>query len=127
MSRDRFIELWVYVRFDNMDTRGHRRENDKLAAFREVFDIFTTRCIENYAPGDHVTIDERLVSFRGRCPFRVYMKSKPAKYGMKSWTMADVDRPYVLNQQVYLGKLGNTTERDQGRRVVMDLTCCLVV
>jgi hypothetical protein len=43
------------------------------------------------------------------------MKSKQVKYGMKIWIMADVDRLYVLNQQVDLGKLGNAPERDQGR------------
>jgi hypothetical protein len=44
---------------------------------------------------------------------------------MEILTMADVDRSYILNQMVYLGKLRNIPERDQGRRAVMDLTCCL--
>jgi hypothetical protein len=44
-------------------------------------------------------------------------------HGMKIWTVADVGRPYVLNELVYLGKLRNTPERDQGRRIFTDLTC----
>jgi hypothetical protein len=32
---------------------------------------------------------------------------------------------YVLNQLICFGKLRNTPERDQGRRVAVDLTCCL--
>jgi hypothetical protein len=105
-----------------MDLRMHRRQSDKLEAFREVFVIFTTHCIKNHAPGTHVTTGEQLVSFQGKCPLRVSMKSKPEKHRMKIWTMADVDSQYFLNQ---LGKLGNTLERNQGRRVVLDLKCCL--
>jgi hypothetical protein len=71
----------------------YRRQSDKLAACREVFHIFTSRSIENCAVWTHVTTDEQLVSFQGRCPFRVYMKWKPGKYGMKIWTSADVESP----------------------------------
>jgi hypothetical protein len=83
-----------------MDSIVHRRESDKLALFKEVFDIFATHYIENYAPGAHVTIDEQLVTFQGRFSFCVYMMLKPVKYGMKIWTIADMYRLYVLNQQV---------------------------
>lgn len=66
-------------------------------------------------------LTNNLVSFQGRCPFRVYMKPKPVKYGMRSWTVADADIPYVLNQQVYFEKLRNTFQRVHRGRVVMDL------
>ncbi|XP_031336270.1 piggyBac transposable element-derived protein 4-like [Photinus pyralis] len=49
------------------------------------------------------------------------MKSKRAKYGMKIWVLADVETAYCRNLQVYLGKIGNTPERDQGKTVVLDL------
>jgi hypothetical protein len=66
MSKHRFIELWVYKKFDDMDTTVHRRESDKFVAFREVFDIFTTCCIENYAPGTHATNDKQLLVVLGK-------------------------------------------------------------
>ncbi|KAF0026097.1 hypothetical protein F2P81_020834 [Scophthalmus maximus] len=34
--------------------------------------------------GTDVTVDERLVPFRGRCPFKQYILSKPGKYGIKN-------------------------------------------
>jgi hypothetical protein len=43
--------------FDDMDIKGHRAESDKLAAFREVFDIFATD--DNCAPGTHVITDKQ--------------------------------------------------------------------
>ena len=51
-----------------------------------------------------------------------YMKSKPAKYGIKVWVAADVKTSFLYNLQVYTGKLpGNTPEKNQGRWVVCDI------
>jgi len=35
------------------------------------------------------TIDETLVVFRGRCPFKMYIPSKPANYGIKVFSLVD--------------------------------------
>lgn len=57
-----------------------------------------------YNPGPEVTVDERLVPFRGRCPFKQYMPSKPGKYGIKIWAACDARSSYAWNMQVYTGK-----------------------
>lgn len=105
MSRNRYQELTRFLRFDNFETREERRENDKLAAIREIFDIFVAKCKISCNPGAHICVDEQLVPYRGKAPFRVYMKSKPAKYGIKIWTVADCDSAYMINMQIYLGKV----------------------
>ena len=125
MPRTRFSQVSSWMRFDNRDTRQERRETDKLAPIRDVAERFIHNCQKYYNPGSHLTIDEQLVPFRGRCPFRVYMKSKPAKYGIKVWILADVETSYCKNFQIYLGKQGRAPEVDQGKRVVMDLVSCL--
>ncbi|CAD7081494.1 unnamed protein product [Hermetia illucens] len=61
----------------------------------------------------------------GRCPFRQYMPMKPAKYGMKNWVACDSGTSYVWNIQPYTGRINNTPERNQGMRVVQDLTAGL--
>lgn len=122
MSRDRFIQIYRFIRFDDKVTRQERKKRDKLAAIREVCDMFVTNCQESFSPYENITIDEQLVAFRGKCPFRQYIKSKPAKYGIKVWICADVKTSYVHNLQVYTGKLeGNKPEKNQGMRVVCDL------
>ena len=50
------------------------------------------------------------------------MKSKPDKYGIKVWVIADSELHYVLDSQVYLGKVGNNPEVGQGQRVVEGLS-----
>ena len=76
-----------------------------------------------YTHGPYLTVDEQLVPFRENCPFRQYLKSKPAKYGIKIWWAVDSKTWYHLNGQVYLDKLPNEKrEINQGRRVLEDVT-----
>ncbi|XP_067102693.1 piggyBac transposable element-derived protein 4-like [Osmerus mordax] len=75
------------------------------------------------AEGPEVTVDEQLLAFRGRCPFKQYMPSKPAKYGIKSWVACDAKSSYAWKMQVYTGKqMDGVPERNQGMRVVLDVT-----
>ena len=75
-----------------------------------------------YIPGPDVCVDEQLVAFRGRCGFRQYIPSKPAKYGIKIWWCCDSQTCYPLNGEVYLGRQpGQQREVGQGARVVKQL------
>ncbi|XP_045073157.1 uncharacterized protein LOC123486044 [Coregonus clupeaformis] len=107
-------------------TRAERRAaggGDKLAAVREVWDKWVERLPLLYNPGPDVTVDEQLVPFRGRCPFRQYIPSKPAKYGIKTWVACDSKSSYAWKMQVYTGKATcGGPEKNQGMRVVLDLT-----
>jgi len=51
----------------------------------------------------------------------MFIKSKPAKYGIKVWVLCDSETAYCGNAQVYTGKVGNIPEKGQGSRVVKDL------
>ena len=122
MSRNRFCELRRHLRFDDRGTREERRRDDKLAPIRNVIDIFATKCRSSYKPGAVVTVDEQLVTFRGLCPFKKFIPSKPGKYGMKLWVAADAGNSYCVNLQVYTGRRGSEREVGQGTRVVLELT-----
>jgi len=77
MGRERFELLTKFLRFDEKRTREERRQNDKLAAFRSVWNMFVRKCQDNYIPGEEITIDEQIIPFRGRAPFKIYMRNKP--------------------------------------------------
>jgi hypothetical protein len=105
MGINRFKEIWRFVRFDDKATRQQRRAEDKLAAIRELFEHFAECCRQYYETSPCTTIDEQLSPYRGKCPFTIYMKSKPAKYGMKLWLLCDSETGYCRNAQVYAGKI----------------------
>lgn len=48
--------------------------------------------------------DEQLLAFRGRCPFRFYIKYKPAKYGLKIVMCCDGATNHMANAKIDLGK-----------------------
>ena len=122
-GRNRFIELLRFIRFDDKESRKIREETDKLAAIREILEMIREKFQDAYYPSDSLTIDEQLIRFYGHCKFRVYMPSKPDKYGIKVWVLADASNGYCLNFEVYTGKpIGADRERNQGMRVVLQLT-----
>jgi len=63
--------------------------------------------------------------FRGKCPFCMFIMSKPGKYGIKLWVAADAKNFYACNMQVYTGKSGGVKEKKQGLPVVKiwSVTC----
>ncbi|KAK9704463.1 Transposase IS4 [Popillia japonica] len=104
MCEKRFSLLLQCLRFDYQQSRATRREVDKLAAIRGVFEMFVENSLAIYVPVEYVTIDEKLETFRGRYSFRQYIPNKPAKYGIKIFAVVDARTFYVLNQEIYVGK-----------------------
>jgi len=104
MSQKRFLFLINCLRFDNPNTRDERKEENPIAAVSEIFDEFINNCKLNYSLSSCVTIDEMLISFRGRCKFKIYMPNKPAKYGIKLMCLTDSRTHYLHNAYIYAGQ-----------------------
>ena len=94
MPKQRFLFLSTCLRFDD---KSMRDKSDKFSPIREIWDIFINNCSSNYKPHRDCTVDEQLLSFRGRCPFRIYMKSKPDKYGIKLLSLNDAYTSYMVS------------------------------
>ena len=104
MTRTRFKQITRFIRFDDKTSRTQRRQNDKFCLIREVWDRFVVNCRQSHHPTALLTVDEQLFATKCRCPFTQYMPSKPGKFGIKFWVLADAEKPYVLNMKPYLGK-----------------------
>ena len=128
ISRNRFKMLKRCTRFEDILTREFRKagEQGKLAPIHEVWQKFIEACQVNYKASSCVTVDESLLSFRGRCSFKVYMPSKPSKYGINVWSMVDSTNSYLLNAQIYTGKGPGGPEKYQAKRIVRDLTTVIL-
>ncbi|KAG6465263.1 hypothetical protein O3G_MSEX015034 [Manduca sexta] len=100
ISESRFNFLLLCLRFDDKDSRD---KEDKFAPIREAWKIFIDSCMKAYQPGYYATIDEQL-GFRGKCSFRVYISSKPDKYGMKIVSICDAKAYYMFDASPYIGK-----------------------
>ena len=112
MSRSRFKELLRCIRFD---VRAERNRNGKLAPIHRIFEIMATKFRSSYRAGVNITVDEQLMTYRGRCPFKMFLKEKPGKYGIKIWALVDSIMYYCLNLQVYLVALVLELNKDRVR------------
>ena len=124
MSVNRFEQIRGALRFDNPTTRKSSQARDKLAAVRLLLDGFVENSHRCYQHSECVTVDEQLYPFRGRCSYIQYMPSKPAKYGLKFWIVADANSYYVSDIEMYTGKDEERT-RELGMHIVLKLTAHL--
>ncbi|CAB3254174.1 unnamed protein product [Arctia plantaginis] len=122
MSAERFDFILRCMRFDDRNTRQERRESDRLAPIRDFWEKFIGNCRKWYKPGSYITVDEQLVGFRGRCPFRMYIPNKPNKYGLKLVMMADSSTKYMCNAMPYMGKNTNTGSEPLATYFVKELS-----
>lgn len=127
MSRSRFDWLLSHVHLnDNSMLPTRNSPNyDKLYKVRPLLDILSHSFQEFYKPSKEISIDESMILFKGRSSLRQYMPNKPIKRGYKVWVRAD-EQGYIDQFQIYTGKVGETTEKHLGARVVHDLTRSLI-
>ena len=50
------------------------------------------------------SIDETMVAYRGRLGIRQYLPSKPVKYGIKNYALANSSNGYVRKWLIYTGR-----------------------
>lgn len=116
MSGRRFEVLSTCLRFDNPDDRAIRKKSNKAAPISWLFERFVTNCQKAFIIGELTCVDEMLVPFRGRCPFKVYMPKKPAKYGIRIRVLADARNFYFYNGYIYTGKDSDSTGLDSAEQ-----------
>ena len=107
----RFKFIFSRLRFDDKNTRDDHRETDALAPIRELWDTFIGNSQVSYTASDFLTIDEQLLGFREKFSARVYIKSKPAKYGIKIGTPNDAKTFHLYDAISYIGRV--STERGE--------------
>lgn len=108
--------------FDECMTRDIRKALDEFAPIRDIWDKFMKNCSDMYCPSVNCTIDEQLVGFRGRCKFRIYIPSKPDKYGLKLVLLCNSYNRYVVPGMPYLGKVTPNGNSPLAEYLVENLT-----
>ena len=96
-------------------------KNYRFVHIGEVWHTCNNHCRELYGLKPHKPIDEMLQKFRDRCRFRQYMSSKPGRYGIKYWILADAENQYCYNAIPYFSKEGDAPVVNHGAQVVKNL------
>ncbi|XP_049961626.1 piggyBac transposable element-derived protein 4-like [Schistocerca serialis cubense] len=97
MSSARFSVILNCLRFDNPDDRELRKVSDPAAGTTNILHKFNENSQRSYILGAHATVDEMIIGFRGRCKFKTYIPSEPAKCGQKLQCFANSRTNYIFN------------------------------
>ncbi|UYV62249.1 PGBD5 [Cordylochernes scorpioides] len=103
MARERFEAILSMLHLnDNMLYIPHGQPGyDPIYKIRTLFDSLVNKFRTWYSPDEKLTIDEAICPFRGRVHFRVYIKGKPHKYGIK---ICESSTGYTCNLDIYTGR-----------------------
>ena len=128
MGRNKFKSIFRCLHLNDNSTYiakgndGH----DTLHKIRSVFEHFA----ELYTPRANIIVDEAICPFRGRIGFRVYIKNKPQKYGMKVECVWESLTGMVCHMEIYTAAGDNTVDalvtrflllfKEKNHRVGMD-------
>ena len=94
---------------------------DKLYKIWPLLNLLLLSFKDSYVPSQNLSIDESMISFKGRLSFLQYLPKKPQKWGMKAWILADSLNGYTWGWRLYTGEEGDRAEQGLAHRVVMQL------
>ena len=89
--------------------------DDKLAKIRQFVTFNERKFPEIYITNKNFSIVETLVKYNGRLSFKLYMKAKLIKLGIKVLLLADADTYFVPQFQVHLGKVSEESHLSETR------------
>ena len=124
MSSRRFelILKFIHLNDSEKQTKPDQPGHDKLYKVRPLLDIILKNFKDNYTPTQNLSVDESMISFKGRLSFIQYMPKKPHKWGMKAWVLADSLNGYTWGWKLYTGKEeGSDPKPGLSHRVVLEL------
>ena len=122
MSSRRFELILRFLHLNDSQTQPQRGQTgfDKLYKIRPLLNLLTANFRDNYTPSQFLSVDESMISFKGRLSFLQYLPKKPHKWGMKAWVLADAGNGYTWGWKLYTGK-EDRAETGLAHHVVVDL------
>ncbi|XP_021342234.1 piggyBac transposable element-derived protein 4-like [Mizuhopecten yessoensis] len=106
MPRDRFFNLLSFIHLSNNETALPRGDEayDPVYKVRPIYDVLSQKFRTVYIPEENISIDEGMVTWKGRLSFRQYLPNKPDKFGMKLYILCESTSGYMCDLDIYTGK-----------------------
>ena len=122
MSRNRFLDVKRHL---HLADNNKINKNDKLYKVSQFLSLINAKLQQHGVFSQYLSIDEQMVPYFGRHSAKMFIRSKPIRFGYKLWVLAS-DSGYPYKFDVYCGKSSDDThntakEHGLGFRVVTSL------
>ena len=123
MSSRRFELILRFLHLNDSEAQPSRGQPgfSKLYKLQPFLDLLLPSFKNLYIPSQNLSIDESMISFKGRLSFLQYLPKKPHKWGLKAWVLADSLNGYTWAWKLYTGKETDHPVKGLAHRVVMQL------
>ncbi|KAJ8708355.1 hypothetical protein PYW07_010480 [Mythimna separata] len=102
-SRRRYETLCRALHF-NDNSNKPIDNSDRLFSFGPILDHLNLRFKEAYVPSQNICIDESLTLWKGNLKFRQCIRTKAARFGVKTFELCESSTGYLWSFFVYIGK-----------------------
>ena len=97
MTRNRFQIILSFLHFaNNANYDANDPKRDKLFKIRPIMDCLISKFKSVYMPGEHISIDEELLLWKGRLSFKQYIANKRSRFGIKLFSLCESKVPVEL-------------------------------
>lgn len=98
MSRERYTSILRYIRFSDPYSVVN---SEKLTRLQDFLRLMKQIC-DKYKPDELLCIDESLILFKGRIHFKMFIRTKRSRFGIKIFLLTD-SNGYLVDVIVYFG------------------------
>jgi uncharacterized protein YxeA len=129
MLRNRYQIILKFFHLNDNDTAAPRDhpDYDRLHKLRPLIDHMYEKFQTVYAPGQHMSLDEAMVLWKGQLSFKQFIHTKRTRFGIKVFQLCE-DNGYTYRFRIYIGE-GTTHEdllRSKTENLVLDMMVPLI-
>lgn len=105
MSRDRFLLLTRFMHFVDNEISNHTLTSleKKIAKISPIVEHCNKKFQELYVPKQYLNLDESLLLWKGRLSWVQCIRSRAARFGIKTFELCESDTGYLLKTLLYTG------------------------
>ena len=100
MGRDRYSNILRFLRFSDPTQPDARAKTKRLSDY----DIIASHVCQKYTPEMEQSLDESLLSFKGRLNFKQFIRIKRARFGIKIFILCDIHGYNMISYATYFAK-----------------------